>query len=309
MCNEQDLQQLKDNFDVRQYLDGIGVDYRRAGEENVGEGWIGLDCVFCGIGLGHLGVRYERGSGFTCWNCGEDGDAIDLIKALEGVGFNAARERLEQYQGFVAEKREEREPVRTHTDVLPEGFELIEAGDEPLPVKRWFARRGFDLRLCQEHGLGWVPYGDYQLRLIVPVRLDGVVVSFQAIDMTGQARVIYLDCPRDRAVVYNKHLLYGLDGVGDQVVLVEGVTDKWRMGSDAVAMFGKNWSLKQLILLHDRARGKRLKVLLDMDAMREGRKLYCRLCELFDLVTLWDEYGVKDPAELGREEVEGILMY
>ena len=303
----EDLKQLKDNFDVRQYLDDLGVDYRKAGEENVSDGWIGIDCIFCGIGLGHLGIHYEQGNGCLCWNCGPAGDIITLIRALENIGFNAARERLEQYQGFVAEKKE-REP-RRFDNVLPEGFESIEEGSEPAPVRMWFRRRGFDLRLCQEHGLGWVPYGDYQLRLIVPVYLDGVVVSFQAIDMTGQARVTYLDCPRDRAVVYNKHMLYGLDGVGDQVVLVEGVTDKWRMGSDAVALFGKNWNMSQLRLLHDRARGKKLKVLLDMDAMREGRKLYCRLCELFDLVTLWDEYDVKDPAELGREEVEGILMY
>lgn len=307
MNSEIDLQQLKQGFDVRRYLDDLGVGYRRAGDENVGEGWIGLDCVFCGDTVGHLGVHYEHGNGCVCWMCHEGGDIIDLVKALEGVGFNAARDRLGQYQGFVAEKRE-RKP-RRYDSVLPDGFERIEAGSEPVPVRRWFARRRFDLGLCQEHGLGWVRHGDYQLRMIVPVLLDGEVVSFQAVDVTGRAKVPYLDCPKDRAMVPNKHLLYGLDEVGEQVILVEGVTDKWRMGRDAVALFGKNWSMKQLVLLHARAGGRRLKVLLDLDAMREGRKLLDRLHELFNDVLIGNLTHVKDPAELGDEEVGGILRH
>jgi len=307
MNSEPDLRQLKQGFDVRRYLDDLGIGYRKAGEENVSEGWIGIDCVFCGDTVGHLGIHYERGNSFVCWMCHEGGDAITLIQELEGIGFNAARERREEYPGSVAEKRK-REP-KHYGSLLPEGFERIEAGNEPLPVRKWFGRRNFDLGLCQEHGLGWVRYGDYQLRLIIPVYLDGEVVSFQAADVTGRARIPYLDCPEDRAVVPNKHLLYGLDDVGDQVILVEGVTDKWRMGQDAVALFGKNWNMKQLCLLYDRCKGKKLKVLLDLDAMREGKRLCYALRDFFDDILFGVLKHVEDPAELGQEKVEGILRY
>ena len=305
---EKDLKRLKTDFDARSWLDDIGVAYREAGEENVGDGWIGIDCPFCGIGLGHLGIHCEEGNYFRCWNCLETGDIIALIRALEEVGFQQAKARLEQHQVLFPAPREER-PKREYAKVLPENFEYIFEGEEPLLVKQWFRKRGFDLGICREYELGWVPHGEYQLRLIVPMRLDRAVVSFQAVDMTGQARIPYLDCPRDRALVPNDCLLYGIEDVGRQVILVEGVTDRWRMGRDAKAMLTKNWTYAQIILLHRRARGVRVKVLLDMDAMREGKRLANMLTELFPDVVFIGLDEAKDPDRLSAKEVERICKY
>ena len=303
-----DLNQLKTDFDARSWLDDIGVLYHESGEENVGDGWIGIDCPFCGIGLGHLGIHCEEGNYFKCWNCPEKGDIITLIQALEEIGFQSAKVVLERYQELFPAVREER-PGKAYTDILPEGFERIVEGDEPPLVRQWFRQRGFDLGICREYQLGWVPCGEYQLRLIVLMRLDGKVVSFQAVDMTGRARVRYLDCPRDRAVIPNDRLLYGLDGVGSQVILVEGVTDKWRVGKDAAAMLTKNWTDAQIHLLYEKAKHKRVKVLLDMDAVREGRKLASKLSELFDDVVFVGLDEAKDPDQLTAEEVKRIIEY
>ena len=82
------------------------------------------------------------------------------------------------------------------------------AGKEPELVRQYMERRKFPLSICQEHGLGWVSMGDYQLRLIVPIFLSGELMSFQAMDMTGTAEIPKLDCPEDRAMRINKELLY-----------------------------------------------------------------------------------------------------
>ncbi len=303
-----DLNQLKVDFDVRSYLDDIGIDYYESGDKNVSDGWIGIPCSFCGNDPSwHLGIHYEKGNYFKCWICDESGDIITLIQKLEGVGFGVAKAKLERYQGGI---RPEREKVsREYSSILPEGFERIVSGEEPLLVKQWFKRRRFDLSLCQEYRLGWASCGEYQLRLIVPVYLDARLVSFQAVDMTGQARVKYLDCPEDRAVIPNKYLLYGIDGVGEQVILEEGVTDKWRTGRDAVALFTKSWTAQQLALLYEKARNKRVKVALDMDAIRDGEKLAYRLCELFPDVVFVELDEAKDPDQLTAEEVKRMVDY
>lgn len=304
---DKDLKQLKVDFDIRSYLDDIGIEYKEAGEKNVSEGRVGIECPFCDDPSWHLGIHYEAGNYFTCWRCDERGDIITLIRKLEDVSFGAARAKLGQYQGGTTRSKKKKEP-RLYDEVLPEDFEYIVPGEEPPLVNQWFGRRRFDLSLCQEYRLGWLSYGEYQLRLIVPVYLDGKVVSFQAVDTTGNARVKYLDCPDDRATIPNKHLLYGIDDVGEQVILVEGVTDKWRVGRDAVALFGKSWSWQQLNLLYRKAKGKRMKVALDMDAVRDGEKLAKGLCALFTDV-VFVELEVKDPDGLSGGEIGGLIQY
>lgn len=303
-----DLSQLKADFDVRSWLDNMGMGYYESGEKNVSDGWVGISCPFCGDDSSHLGIHCEDGNYFYCWVCGERGDIVTLIRALEEVGFHMAKERLRQHQTLFPVVRR-REQERAYAQVLPEGFERVIEGEEPPLVRQWFRRRNFDLGICQEYGLGWVPCGEYQLRLIVPMRLDGAVVSFQAVDMTGRARVGYLDCPKGRAVVPNDRLLYGMEDVGSQVILVEGVTDRWRMGRDAKAILTKNWTMAQMTMLYRRAKGRRMKVLLDMDAMREGKRLANLLSELFPDVVFVGLDEAKDPDELTAEKVECICKY
>lgn len=305
-----DLQQLKSSFNVKEYLEDINVDYRTEGD-NVSNGWCNIEeCPFCGDEAYHLGIHYESGNNFHCWKCGDWGDAISLIQALESISFSVAKLRLEQYQSGVYLEAKERER-RSYTQILPTGFEKIEFGQEPQVVIDYFTRRRFDLSLCQKYGLGFCRRGEYQLRMIVPIYLDRELMSFQAMDVTGKARVPYIDCPEDRALVPNKQLLYGIDTVpGDQVLIVEGVTDKWRIGDSAVAMFTKNWTRAQILLLYDRARGKRVKVLLDMDALRDAEGLAKELTAMFRDVT-FVEYGEddpKDPALFSDEQIKNILF-
>ena len=154
-----DLQELKDGFNVLEYLDDQGIAYRSSGD-NVTQGWVNIDCPFCGEDNRHLGIHHDGGNSFHCWVCDESGDILKLMMELEGIGFKVAEVRLGQYQGVakVEEKPRERRRFRS---ILPEGFERIEVGREPSLVRSFFERRQFDLSMCQEYGLSPTPESNY----------------------------------------------------------------------------------------------------------------------------------------------------
>lgn len=305
-----ELDSLKENFDVRAWLDDLGVPYSLEGD-NVSAGWLGTRCVFCADHANHLGVRFSGGNRFHCWLCDEGGDAIALVRAVEGCGFTRAVNVLERYQGRDLLKEIVKAGNTDPGKVLPQEFEKIESGKEPELVRRWFQRRYFPLSLCAEWGLGWCEFGNYALHLIVPVTLDGGVVSFQAADLTGKAKSKYRSCPDAWSIRPLKHCLYGLDVAarGEQVILVEGVTDKWRLGNGAVAMFGKGWTREQMLLLWERARDKRVKVLLDLDATEDGEGLSDFLDERFPRVEYvrLEDGDPKDPGEFDGEMVRKVV--
>ena len=71
-------------------------------------------------------------------------------------------------------------------------------------------------------------------------------------------------------------LLYGLPeaaGLQDAVVVVEGPTDVWRLGPGAVALLGKDMSLRQQELVDRFLPGRPVVVFLDRDAQDKAVEL------------------------------------
>ena len=301
-----DLKVLKDGFDVVAFLEDRGIRYWTDGD-NVGDGWVGMKCLFCGDHFNHMGVRLD-GAGFHCWLCGTSGDVVSLIRAVDGSGFSGAKDTLGAFRKIpisicAGDKGKGRS--RNNNKVLPDTFLPLAGRNLPQQVASWLGSRRFTRVVCDDYGLGWVPYGNWGPRLVAPVVMGGRVVSFQAIDVTGKAKVKYKDCPKDRALIPNKDCLYGVDQVGDSVILVEGLLDKWRMGKDAVALFGKKITPRQFALLRE-MRNKRIRILLDADAEKEARALALDMKFLAnDVELLLLDSG--DPADLDDNTVRDIL--
>lgn len=113
--------------------------------------------------------------------------------------------------------------------------------------KRYLEGRLFDPgaleRLWGLQGTG--PIGQYKFRVIAPVLQGGVLVSYQGRDITGRQELRYKACEEKDEVIHHKHILYGSDLVQDRVVVVEGITDAWRLGPGAVATFGCRYTAPQ----------------------------------------------------------------
>ena len=151
--------------------------------------------------------------------------------------------------------------------------------------------------------------GEYSHRLVIPVYLDGVLVSFQARDMTEKADVKYRSCPVERSVLPLKDTVYGLDDVGDQVIIVEGVTDKWRMGTDAVALFGKIPKEHQIKVLVERCKHKKVKILLDGEGQKEATNLFNILSDYIKVIVQIDLEDDQEPDTLSQEDIDYIINY
>ena len=102
---------------------------------------------------------------------------------------------------------------------------------------------------------------------------EPVVVGWQAraIEPLHENEPKYLTAKGMR----KSHYLYGLSAAIDTtgpLVLCEGATDVWRLGTNAVAIFGKDLSRQQLALFAKYGVGRPVVVFLDADAAEGSKK-------------------------------------
>ena len=233
-------------FDIRAYLDATRVPYWEAGL-NVGQGWLGLQCVYCDDQHNHLGVNLYHKS-FSCWLCHTTGSITDLICELEKVNYSAALDRLEEFQSF------EHVDAVTRTRLEDDGLSVLPLDCRPLthPHRTFLGkRRGFNpKRLVRDWGLLSGPVvGKWKHRIIIPVVLDGRIMTFVGMDHTGHNPPKYKAAPVEESFMPTSELVYGADYVRHTAVVVEGVADAWRIGKGAVATFGMTPGHKRMVHL------------------------------------------------------------
>jgi hypothetical protein len=154
-----------------------------------------------------------------------------------------------------------------------------------FPARAYLEGRGYDVaELESAWGVAYCvePCACPEMvgRLYVPVVQGGQLVGWQGrypaeLDWKATGVSKYYNMPGLR----KGQLLYNLDQARGQplVVVVEGVTDAWRVGPAAVALFGKTASEAQVQLLAACWRGQPVVILLDADAPEEAEKLRRRL--------------------------------
>jgi DNA primase len=138
--------------------------------------------------------------------------------------------------------------------------------------------------------------------VIAPLIVRDRWVSYVGRDITGMSSMKYRPCPKEKEAIAHKSLLYGAHLVPDQSVLVvEGITDAWRMGPGAVALFGQKTTPKQMLAL---SRFERIFVMLDEDAQRSADRIAANLAVLGREVEVWKIAG--DPADMAPEEADKL---
>ncbi len=294
--------------DIQRLLTDHNVPFTTEGQHST-DGWVNVHCPFCtGSREFHLGL-HEDGGAAHCWRCGTH-SALSALNAILEMPAPEVRKLLEKYQIRTTRKRQEEAKVA----IFPMKFPKPNAPLSPL-YKRYLEGRGFDPEeLEKEWGVfqtGPVSFLDdisYSHRIIIPIRWDGEVVSFQGRDITGKSDRKYLVCPKRREKIHHKNILYGKQESWRRsrgIIVVEGVTDVWRLGRFSAATFGIEFKMEQILQLarlHDR-----FHIVFDDEpqAQRQARELATKLKALRKTADVHKIQG--DPGAMRPDDAKHLV--
>lgn len=282
-------------------------------------GWVETHCPFCqGSADFHLGYSIESRA-HRCWRCGfhltvdvlmvlcriDRTTALDLYRTI-GDGKPGASNARSLERDRAAQARVSITPYRRPSNT----------GPMTTSHRSYLAGRGFDPERIEAvwgvEGTGPVSYLDhldYRHRLFIPILWEGREVSFQARDVTGKSELKYKACPPDREAVHHKGIVYAHpDGFRHPVgIVVEGVTDAWRLGIGTCAVFGTQYKTEQVLAVA--ARWGRVAVVFDDEraAQARARRLAAQLRAVGCDAIVRRPPGGGDPGGMAEDDVRCLV--
>ena len=293
--------------DIKQLFDDYQITYQTEGHKHCRPGWINMSCPFCSGNPGmHLGFT-KNGKIAYCWRCGWHPVSVVIAKLLN-IRIEKAKDLLLQYVGTAG--KEEAKNKKTGLSPLK-----YPSGTQPLQKQHetYLLNRGFDPHKIEKEwgilGTGPVSILDginYSHRILAPIYWGNKIVSFQTRDVTGKSSKKYLACPQKREEMEHQSILYGKNlGQFDVGICVEGITDVWRLGDRAFAIFGIEYSHSQVRLIANLF--KKVFIIFDDDpqAQVQAKKLRADLnfrgVESI-IITIQD-----DPASMSQKEANKFV--
>jgi len=294
-------------FNARAFLQDTRIDCTETGQKAT-KNRINVHCPFCtGSRKFHLGIHLTNAYA-NCWRCGPH-SLLSTIKALLHVSWGEVYKIVDEYSDVSGVRVAKYDRTnRNSTIVLPGVLE---------PLKRihttYLEGRNFNpddiINTWNIQSVG--PTGMCKHRIFIPIQYRGDIVSYQCRSVVQGDNILrYITCPPDKEVIFHKSILYGLDSViSDTIVVVEGVTDAWRLGAGAVCTFGTNYMKEQVYQL---SKYKYVFILFDPEtaAQRQAEKLanelaFLKKCEPFilDIKSL----GVDDPGTLRQSDADELM--
>lgn len=241
-------------FDAEGYLSSRCIVYKASGK-NVGSNDVNISCPFCHESRYHLGINRSNGK-INCWVCRFQGESrrpniIGLIMKLEDVSFAKAKAIFDE---FSYDREHEAIVVNRVTEVqLPseaEDFRSTSFTKQKNFALNYLKSRGFGWDCIDQYKLKFCPSGKYAYRIIIPIYVDEKLVTYVGRDYTYCSDTRYKNCSVQDSICTPKQVLYSLDNFkGKHLRLVEGVTDKWRLGDVAVAVMTSKLSREQRALV------------------------------------------------------------
>jgi hypothetical protein len=165
-----------------------------------------------------------------------------------------------------------------------------------------FLTKKYDLR-----GTLSIPKG-YKYRIIAPIYFNGKIVSFQGRDVSGKQELRYKACKQEMEITNHQNILYNADNCKeDWIVIVEGITDVWRLGDNSSSCFGIEYTPAQVLYIAKNYK----KAFTLFDNEEEAQKQAIKLCnDLKKLGTFTQNIKVPemdDPAKLKQSDADYLM--
>jgi len=297
-------------FKIHEFLRDFKIEHALPGQSaKVTEGWIGVHCPFCGGDNFKLGYNV-KGNGWNCWACGGK-NTFKVIERLLSVSNDKAASIYTKYRGTDKSRPQDRQRITgTGLSTVPWPYYC-----KPIqePHRAFLRSRNFDPDKIVDkwgiRGTGPIPRNPQQLRIMIPVTMNGEMMCYQGRDITGKARAKYWSLPTELSAKPIKSCLYGYDEAKshDTVVVCEGPTDVWRLGPGAVALFGVAYRPAQVRLLAEWGR-----VVMVLDGDDAGYEAASKIRDELDIVgvdcaVMPTFGGGVDPADLTDEDAAAFM--
>ena len=158
--------------------------------------------------------------------------------------------------------------------------------------------------------------GDWKYRLIIPVIINGKIVSWTGRSILEKSKLDELKIPRyknleiKKSVINPKECLFNLDNSKNKtVVLTEGPFDVMRLGDDFICSFGT--SLTQSQIKEIKLRYDKVFIMFDneIEAQQKARNYGQMLSSIgvdVEIVDAYSDFNKNDGGELNDEEVKII---
>lgn len=292
-----------ENFDHRAWLESINYDYYTKGS-NVGKNWVGLDCPFCADGDtgGHLGINEET-KAIYCWRCQTKGNVIKLIIALQGkTAISSTLKRFTHTNRSVT-------PLKRHTHEMNRVPCTLPKRSTTTILQlhaTYLKNRGFAPKYLYEkyklRSVGICP--DWGYKIVIPIYYGKTLGTFVGRDITGKAKIRYKACPIEKSLVDPKGGIYNLQSATDRLMLVEGVTDVWRIGDGCGAIMGTAFDDRQILDIVS-SNVKEVFILFDNDkAGKTAANTWGNALSAFLPTHTIELTDVDDPGSMSTSEVE-----
>ena len=286
-------------------------DYKIDYSLKTNRGWVNTKCIYCGGSSYKLGFNPTEDY-CTCFACGLHNLKETLSKILS-VPKKDIDDVIEQYKTrtIILNKLNDKKTTAVKNLVLPT--------DTFTPIERKYLKsRNFNPSYLHKkyNVVGGGIVGDWKYRIIIPVIINGKIVSWTGRSILEKSKLDELKIPRyknleiKKSVINPKECLFNLDNSKNKtVVLTEGPFDVMRLGDDFICSFGT--SLTQSQIKEIRLRYDKVFIMFDneVEAQQKARNYGQMLSSVgvdVEIVDAYSDFNKNDGGELNDEEVKII---
>ena len=276
-------------------LNQLNIPTAPEGHHHARQGWIQIDCPFCGKDTYkyHMGYSLE-GHFFNCWRCGSH-RPIETLMEITGLPFSKCWKLLDEIVPTKIKKEK------------PKGKLILPASNGRLqPVhKQYLKSRGFNpTKLKKIWGICGIGIAaKLSWRIFIPIFYHGKMVSWTTRSISNNKKVTrYISASLKEESIPHKSLLYGEDYCEKTIIVTEGPFDVWKIGPGAVATLGTGYSNKQLLRMTNYL--KRI-ICFDSDRLAQERaKKLCDDLSVYPGETFNIQLDAKDAATASDKEIK-----
>ncbi len=285
-------------------------DYNVEYDTRVNKGWTNVTCPFCDDKTFNGGFN-NAGDYYHCWKCGGHNFKQALARTVN-IPFNEIDTLVEQYAGrnSVLNTLNKKQAKATKLSLPTDTFTQAE--------RKYLKERNFSPKLLHEKYkiVGGGIIGSWKYRIIIPLVLNGKIVSWTARTILSKQQQQKLKIPRyknlsiEQSVVDPKSVLYNLDHCEDKIaVLTEGAFDVIRMGDGFFCSFGTELTQSQISMIKQRFEKVFIMFDNEEEAQAKARKFGLQIASIgveVELVDCYGDFNKNDAGELNEKEVQII---